>query len=184
MAYCLEGLAWAARRAGDPVRAARLLGAAEGLRAIIDSPIVVGNQEGHRAEVAALRDGLDTRVFRQARAVGRYRPLAEAVTAALTLSSWATKQFAMLQPSTTSRLDLGLILPLTTPATGRLESAAKFNPLFTHRVRITAVSDLDDELRGWLATATYSRDSHSATWPLSHANRGGGQREARQVRMR
>jgi hypothetical protein len=62
------------------------------------------------------------------------------------------KQFAMVQPSTTSRIDLGLILPAT-PTTGRLESAARFNPLFSHRVRITAVTDLDDELRGWLATA-------------------------------
>jgi len=59
----------------------------------------------------------------------------------------------MVQPSTTSRIDVGLILPATTPATGRLESAAKFNPLFTHRVRITAATDLDDEMRGWLATA-------------------------------
>ena len=59
----------------------------------------------------------------------------------------------MVQPSTTSRIDLGLILPATTPATGRLELAATFNPLFTHRVRITAATDLDDELRGWLATA-------------------------------
>jgi hypothetical protein len=68
------------------------------------------------------------------------------------LSLRRRKQFAMVQPSTTSRIDLGLILPAT-PATGRLESAATFNPLFTHRVRITAVTDLDDELRGWLATA-------------------------------
>jgi hypothetical protein len=59
----------------------------------------------------------------------------------------------MVQPSTASRIDLGLILPATTLATGRLESAATFNPLFTHRVRITAVIDLDDELRGWLAAA-------------------------------
>ena len=59
----------------------------------------------------------------------------------------------MIQPSTASRIDLGLILPAATPVTGRLESAAKFNPLFTHRVRITAATDLDDELRGWLATA-------------------------------
>jgi hypothetical protein len=58
----------------------------------------------------------------------------------------------MVQPSTASRIDLGLILPATTPAAGRLEPAAKFNPLFTHRVRITAATDLD-ELRGWLATA-------------------------------
>ena len=68
------------------------------------------------------------------------------------LSLRRRKQFAMIQPSTASRIDLGLILPAT-PATGRLESAARFNPLFTHRVRITAVTDLDDELRGWLATA-------------------------------
>jgi hypothetical protein len=59
----------------------------------------------------------------------------------------------MVQPSTTSRIDLGLILPATTPPDGRVESAAKFNPLFTHRVGITAASDIDDELRGWLATA-------------------------------
>lgn len=69
------------------------------------------------------------------------------------LSLRCRKQFAMIQPSTTSRIDVGLILPSTTPATGRLESAAKFNPLFTHRVRVTAPSELDDELRGWLATA-------------------------------
>jgi hypothetical protein len=68
------------------------------------------------------------------------------------LSLRRRKQFAMVQPSTTSRIDLGLILPAT-PAAGRLESAARFNPLFTHRVRITAVTDLDDELRGWLAIA-------------------------------
>jgi Domain of unknown function (DUF4287) len=30
---------------------------------------------------------------------------------------------------------------------------AAFLSLFTHRVRITAATDLDDELRGWLATA-------------------------------
>jgi Domain of unknown function (DUF4287)/Domain of unknown function (DUF5655) len=69
------------------------------------------------------------------------------------LSLRRRKQFAMVQPSTTSRIDLGLILPATTPPTGRLESAAKFNPLFTHRVRITAATDLDNELRAWLATA-------------------------------
>jgi hypothetical protein len=69
------------------------------------------------------------------------------------LSLRRRKQFAMVQPSTASRIDLGLVLPTTMPAAGRLESAAKFNALFTHRVRITAVTDLDDELRGWLATA-------------------------------
>ena len=68
------------------------------------------------------------------------------------LSLRRRKQFAMVQPTTT-RIDLGLILPAPTPVTGRLESAAKFNPLFTHRIRVTALTDLDDELREWLATA-------------------------------
>ena len=69
------------------------------------------------------------------------------------LSLRRRKQFAMLQPSTSSRIDLGLILLATTPTTGRLESAAKFNALFTHRVRVSAATDIDDELRGWLAAA-------------------------------
>jgi dihydrofolate reductase len=69
------------------------------------------------------------------------------------LSLRRRKQFAMVQPSTASRIDLGMILPATTLAAARLEPAAKFNPLFTHRVRITAAADIDDELRGWLATA-------------------------------
>ena len=69
------------------------------------------------------------------------------------LSLRRRKQFAMVQPGTAARIDLGLILPAATPATGRLESAAQFNPLFTHRVRLTALTDLDDELREWLTTA-------------------------------
>lgn len=69
------------------------------------------------------------------------------------LSLRRRNQFAMIQPSTASRIDLGLILPATTPATERLESAATFNRLFTHRVRVSAATDLDDELRGWLAAA-------------------------------
>jgi hypothetical protein len=62
------------------------------------------------------------------------------------------KQFAMIQPSTASRVDLGLILS-DTPATGRLEPASKFNALFTHRVRITAIDQIDDELLVWLRDA-------------------------------
>ena len=59
----------------------------------------------------------------------------------------------MVQPRTATRIDLGLIPPAATPATDRLESAGNFNPLFTRRVRVTALTDLDDELREWLTTA-------------------------------
>ena len=71
------------------------------------------------------------------------------------LSLRRRKQFAMLQPSTTGRLDLGLILPAGTPVTDRLESSAKFNALFTHRVRLVSTRDVDAELKRWL-TAAYA----------------------------
>jgi hypothetical protein len=34
-----------------------------------------------------------------------------------------------------------------------LESAATFNALFTHRVRVRSTADVDDELVGWLTEA-------------------------------
>jgi hypothetical protein len=61
------------------------------------------------------------------------------------------KQFAMLQPSA-GRIDVGLILP-GEPAQGRLEPAAGFNALFTHRVRVSALADIDAELTAWLRQA-------------------------------
>jgi hypothetical protein len=68
------------------------------------------------------------------------------------LSIRRKKQFAMLQPSSVGRLDLGLILR-GIPAAGRLEPAGSFNALFTHRVRLTSAADIDAELTGWLRTA-------------------------------
>ena len=68
------------------------------------------------------------------------------------LSLRRRKQFAMIQPSAAGRIDLGLILP-DAEAGGRLESAAGFNALFTHRVRLVTDSDVDDQLTGWLRRA-------------------------------
>lgn len=61
------------------------------------------------------------------------------------------KQFAMLQPGG-RWVDLGLILP-GVEAGGRLEPAAKWNALFTHRVRVTSTIEVDEEIRGWLRDA-------------------------------
>jgi uncharacterized protein DUF5655 len=49
-------------------------------------------------------------------------------------------------------VDLGLILS-DVPAGDRLETAAGFNALFTHRVRLAAVADIDAETIGWLRRA-------------------------------
>jgi predicted transport protein len=61
------------------------------------------------------------------------------------------KQFAMLQPGA-KWINLGLIVPGSKPQ-GRLESAEKWNALFTHRVRVAGVKEVNRELEAWLRAA-------------------------------
>jgi hypothetical protein len=61
------------------------------------------------------------------------------------------KQFAMLQPGS-KWVNVGLILARQ-PAAGRLEAAAKWNALFTHRVRVASTAEIDRELESWFRTA-------------------------------
>jgi hypothetical protein len=61
-------------------------------------------------------------------------------------------QVAMMQPNTATRVDVALTLKGEPPG-GRLESAAGFNALFTHRVRGAAPTEVDRELLGWLKSA-------------------------------
>jgi hypothetical protein len=61
------------------------------------------------------------------------------------------RQFALLQPSTATRLDMGLILQCA--AVGRLEAAGSFNAMFTHRLKLAALGDIDDQVIGWLREA-------------------------------
>jgi hypothetical protein len=68
------------------------------------------------------------------------------------LSLRRRKQFAMIQPSTAIRVDVGLTLK-GVPPNERLESAAGFNALFTHRVRLTNPASVDSQLIGWLKAA-------------------------------
>ena len=62
------------------------------------------------------------------------------------------KQFALAQPSTATRLDLGLNLK-GVPEAGRLQSAAGFNAMCSHRVRLAEPSDVDADVVGWLRQA-------------------------------
>lgn len=62
------------------------------------------------------------------------------------------KQFALLQPSTSSRVDVGLNLKGVKPA-GRLEASGSFNSMVTHRVRVESATQVDAELIGWLRQA-------------------------------
>jgi hypothetical protein len=62
------------------------------------------------------------------------------------------KQFAILQPSTATRFDVGINLK-GTPPTDRLEPSGSFNAMVTHRVRLATAKDVDKELIAWLKKA-------------------------------
>ncbi|WP_018477886.1 DUF5655 domain-containing protein [Pontibacter roseus] len=64
----------------------------------------------------------------------------------------AKKQFALLQPSTKTRLDVGINLKGIEPAR-RLEKSGSFNAMCSHRVRLETLADVDAELLGWLKVA-------------------------------
>jgi hypothetical protein len=108
----------------DPV-APLFAGAKQGLRPLYDAVVAAATDLGKDVEVAPKKANVSLR---------------------------RRKQFALVQPSTGTRLDLGLILK-DTPASGRLEAAGSFNAMFTHRVRLATRDDLDAEVLGWLRAA-------------------------------
>jgi hypothetical protein len=63
------------------------------------------------------------------------------------------KQFAMLKPTTRTRVDVGLALPKVKPE-GRLVKAGSIgNDRMTHRIEITTAKQIDGELKHWLKAA-------------------------------
>ncbi len=62
------------------------------------------------------------------------------------------KQFAIVQPSTRDRVDVGINLK-GTAASGRLENSGSFNAMVSHRVRISEPGQVDAELKRWLRAA-------------------------------
>jgi predicted transport protein len=62
------------------------------------------------------------------------------------------KQFALIQPSTKTRVDIGINLK-DEPTTDRLEASGGFNGMVSHRVRLTDLQQVDSELLGWLKKA-------------------------------
>ena len=62
------------------------------------------------------------------------------------------KQFALIQPTTKTRLDVGINLKGIEPK-GRLEKSGSFSGMVSHRVRIEKAADLDKELFNWLKQA-------------------------------
>jgi len=63
-----------------------------------------------------------------------------------------SKQFALIQPTTATRVDIGVNLK-GTKASARLEASGSFNAMVSHRVRVSDKSEVDAELVGWLKQA-------------------------------
>ena len=84
--------------------------------------------------------------------VGRFGKDVEVSPKKAYVSLRRNKQFAIVQPSTKTRVDVGIDLKGVAP-TDRLESSGSFNAMVSHRVRITKVADVDREFADWLRCA-------------------------------
>ena len=111
----------------DPV-AAQYAGKKEALRPIYDKLVKLATGLGQDVEVAPKKSYVSLR---------------------------RSKQFAIVQPSTATRVDLGLNLKGDAP-TGRLEASGSFNAMVSHRVRLESKKDVDAEVKRWLKEA-YAR---------------------------
>lgn len=62
------------------------------------------------------------------------------------------KQFAIVQPSTHTRVDLGLNLKGVEPS-DRLEGGNIFSGMCTHLVKLSSPEEVDDQVKSWLKQA-------------------------------
>lgn len=62
------------------------------------------------------------------------------------------RQFALIKPATKTRIDLGLKLK-DKPITDRLENSGPFGTMCTHRVKLSEVDQIDEQLIMWLEEA-------------------------------
>ncbi len=104
---------------------AQYAGIKEGLRPIYDALVELINGFGNDVELAPKKSYVSLR---------------------------RNKQFGIIQPSTKTRVDVGINLKGTTP-TDRLEASGSFNGMVSHRVRLSDVEEVDTELAGWLRDA-------------------------------
>jgi DNA-binding CsgD family transcriptional regulator len=86
---CLERLAGIAAATGDPLRAARLFGAADTLRGAIGAPMSPYFRAIYDDDLAAARARLDAARFEEAWQDGRAMPLQKAIAAARTTETSA-----------------------------------------------------------------------------------------------
>ncbi len=110
-----------------------------------DVDLVGGQYAGKKAELRPIYEALIA-------AVGRFGKDVEVSPKKAYVSLRRSKQFALIRPSTRTRLDVGINLKAKDP-TQRLEASGSFNAMVTHRVRLESPSDVDAQLIAWLKEA-------------------------------
>ena len=109
----------------DDLVAAQYAGPKAGLKPIYDALIAAARKLGKDVEVAPKKTYVALR---------------------------RNKQFALIQPSTKTRVDLGLNLKGVEPE-GSLEAAGSFSSMCSHRIRLEAKGDVDAAVKKWLKRA-------------------------------
>jgi hypothetical protein len=85
-------------------------------------------------------------------AVRKFGPDVEVSPKKTYVSLRRSKQFGLVQPTTKTRVDVGINLK-GMPPSGRLEASGSFNAMVSHRVRVETAADVDKALIGWLKEA-------------------------------
>ena len=111
--------------------------------------LIAAQYSGKKADLRSIYDALST-------AVSKFGGDVEFAPKKAYVSLRRKKQFGVVQPSTATRVDVGINLK-GRPVHGRLEYSGSFNAMVSHRVKLDAIADVDDELVGWL------RDAYDAT---------------------
>ena len=107
--------------------------------------LVASQYSGAKAELKPVYDAL-------VKAVGALGKDVEIAPKKTYVSLRRSKQFALIQPSTKTRVDLGLNLK-SAKATGKLEASGSFNSMVSHRVRLESPKDVTKDVKAWLKKA-------------------------------
>lgn len=110
-----------------------------------DADLVTQQYSGPKADLRPVYDAL-------IKAVSRFGNDVEIAPKKAYVSLRRNKQFGLIQPSTKTRVDVGLNLP-GVKVGKRLEASGSFNAMVTHRVRLGGASEVDSELTNWLREA-------------------------------
>lgn len=107
--------------------------------------LVAAQYSGPKANLRPIYDSLVA-------AVERFGKDVEIAPKKTYVSLRRNKQFGLIQPSTKTRVDVGINLK-GTKASGRLEPSGSFNAMVSHRVRLADTEDVNKELIAWLKKA-------------------------------